>query len=459
MNTATLTIKQNVETVPTMQPSFGEAVRFWLKLGCISFGGPAGQVAIMHTELVERKRWIDEEHFLHGLNFCMLLPGPEAQQLATYIGWLFHGTKGGIVAGVLFVLPSAVILWLLSWLYVVYGTLPIIASLFYGLKPAVMALVAFAVLRIGGKALKSKVPWAIAAASFCSVAVFNLPFPLIVLGAACAGLVVQRLGGTSPLRLPSPQIIQTGLQEQRKQWFKRSLTVIALCGSLWIAPILASMFVRGETDILTQQGVFFSKAAMVTFGGAYAVLPYVATEAVEQFHWLSAAQMMDGLGLAETTPGPLIMIVQFVGFVGAWNHALHAGSTQPLALATLGAAMTTWVTFAPCFLWIFLGAPYIERLRSSRLISSALQAITAAVVGVVLNLALWFSVHTIAPTIAANSFASVLSSGIARIADIDFFALSAAIVLFVGLWRFKWNIILVVLCGAALGATYKLFFA
>lgn len=448
MNTTTLTIEQ---TSQTTHPTFAEAVRFWLKLGFISFGGPAGQVAIMHTELVERKGWLQEDRFLHALNFCMLLPGPEAQQLATYTGWLMHGTKGGIAAGVLFVLPSAVILWLLSWLYVSYGNVPIIAALFYGLKPAVMALVAHAVVRIGGKALKSRVSWAITAASFAAIALGNVPFPLIIAAATCIGLATQLSDKTSPILASASSELSTAAHTVPS--LRRSLIVIAVWGGLWIAPILAASLLRGKTDILTLQGEFFSKAAMVTFGGAYSVLPYVAKEAAQHFHWLSAAQMMDGLGLAETTPGPLIMVVQFVGFVGAWNHALLAGSTQPLLLATFGAGISTWVTFAPCFLWIFLGAPYIEQLRSSRLISSALQAITAAVVGVVLNLALWFSVHTIAP----SGFS--WNSGNIALESIDFFALALAVVMFVGLWRYKWNVIAVIAVGAFIGAVYKLFLA
>jgi chromate transporter len=412
-----------------------------LKLGFISFGGPTGQIAIMHTELVDRKRWISETRFLHALNYCMLLPGPEAQQLAIYIGWLLHRTAGGIVAGALFVLPSAVLLWALSYVYVAFGEVPWIKAVFLGLKPAVIAIVAAAVLRIGRRALKNAVMWSIAAAAFVAIFFLDAPFPLIILTAGVLGLigqrhaprwfkVVQTHGGSA-----SGQAVIDDLHlspEHARPTMGRALRVLVTCLVLWWAPILAVAYALGTRHTLCQEGLFFSKAAMVTFGGAYAVLPYVAQQAVERYSWLAPGQMLDGLGLAESTPGPLIMVVQFVGFVGAWRQP---GELPPLVAATLGAAITTWATFLPCFLWIFLGAPYIERLRGNRHLSAALSAITAAVVGVVLNLAVWFGHHVIVPTPER----------------IDWFALVVAVVAFVGMSRWKWDIMVVVAGGAALG--------
>ncbi len=421
-------------------PSFAEAFRFWLKLGFISFGGPTGQIAIMHTELVEKRRWISESRFLHALNYCMLLPGPEAQQLATYIGWLLHRTLGGLVAGSLFVLPSAVLLWALSYIYVGWGSVPAIASIFYGLKPAVMAIVAHAVVRIGSKALKNSIMWTLAALAFVGIYFLKAPFPLIILLAGLIGLVGGRLWPDrfviiKPHTKPGRDSILSDVDlapEHARVSLARSVRVTLVCLVLWWAPVGLLGAWLGWQDARFQQGIFFSKAAMVTFGGAYAVLPYVAQQAVERFGWLNGPQMLDGLGLAETTPGPLIMVVQFVGFVGAWNQP---GNLSPLVAASLGAAITTWVTFVPCFLWIFLGAPYIERLRGSGRLSAALSAITAAVVGVVLNLAVWFGLHVIFPKPGA----------------VDLFAAAVSAVAFVGLWRWKWDIIPVVIGGGTLG--------
>lgn len=392
-----------IETVAPAHPSFGEALRFWLKLGFISFGGPTGQIAIMHDELVERKRWIDEDRFLHALNYCMLLPGPEAQQLATYIGWLLHRTAGGIVAGALFVLPSALLLWVLSYIYVVHGNVPWIAAIFAGLKPVVVAIVAHAVVRIGRKSLKNGVMWCIAAAAFAAIALLHAPFPAIILAAGLIGLiggtywksrfVVLKGHGAKAGHAPTPVAAALDLSHTQPS-LGRVLRVLVVCAVLWGGPIAAAWHWLGREHAVTQQGVFFSKAAMVTFGGAYAVLPYVAQQAVEHYGWLAAPQMLDGLGLAETTPGPLIMVLQFVGFLGGWHQP---GSLSPLLAATLGAAMTMWVTFLPCFLWIFLGAPYVERMRDNQRITAALSCITAAVVGVVLNLAVWFGWHVLLP--------------------------------------------------------------
>jgi chromate transporter len=422
---------------PHVRPTFGEAFRFWLKLGFISFGGPAGQIAIMHRELVERRRWISEQRFLHALNYCMLLPGPEAQQLATYVGWLLHGSWGGVVAGALFVLPSAVILWGLSWAYVTLGSVPWIVGMLYGLKPAVLAIVAAAVLRIGQKVLKNPLMFALAASAFVALAVFAAPFPAVVLAAGLLGWIGGRIAPEKFAVLKGHGKADdeaSGEAPPPSIW--RAVKVLLICGALWWGPILAVGALLGWDSAFFQQGIFFSKTAMVTFGGAYAVLPYVSQQAVEHFGWLKPTQMMDGLGLAETTPGPLIMVLQFVGFVGAWQQP---GGLPPLAAATLGAAITTWATFVPCFLWIFLGAPYIERLRGNVRLNAALSAITAAVVGVILNLAVLFGWHVLRPE--AGRW--------------DWFATAVTVVALAGLIRWKWDVIVVVLGGALAGLAWS----
>lgn len=381
-------------------PSFGEALRFWIKLGWISFGGPAGQIAIMHKELVDKRRWLSDEHFLHALNFCMLLPGPEAQQLATYLGWRLHGARGGIAAGVLFVLPSVFILFALSWLYMAAGDVVWIRGLFYGLMPAVIAIVISAVKRIGSKALKTPALWTLALLSFVAIFCFKISFVIIIAAAALIGFVGGRKlpkwfpaakGHAAAGAMHSPAL---ELPPAPAGGWLRTLTVSTLCLLLWWLPVLAVGAWLGWSSIQFGQGIFFSKAALVTFGGAYAVLPYVSQMAVEHHGWLSQEQMMAGLGLAETTPGPLIMVLQFVGFVGAWQHP---GSLNPLASAALGAGITTWVTFLPCFLFVFLGAPHVESLRERPALAATMTAITAAVVGVILNLAIWFAWHALKP--------------------------------------------------------------
>lgn len=420
-------------------PMFREAFRFWLKLGFISFGGPSGQIAMMHTELVEKKRWIDQSRFLHALNFCMLLPGPEAQQLAIYIGWLWHRTWGGIVAGALFVIPSIFILWTLSYVYVAFGHVAWIAAIFYGLKPAVLAIVAAAVINIGRKALRNAIMWLIAAAAFVAIYFFHAPFPLIIISAGLLGFIAGKFW---PRIVAAPSAENAGstftdqLPIQARPTLARALRVCTISVLLWWAPILLVGILLGTQHTIFREGIFFSKAAMVTFGGAYAVLPYVSQQAVENYHWLGAGQMLDGLGLAETTPGPLIMVLQFVGFLGGWNHP---GNLSPLLAATLGAFITTWTTFTPCFLWIFLGAPYIEKLRDNALLSSALAAVTAAVVGVILNLAVWFGIHVIFP----------------QTGEVDWFAATVCAIAFVGMLRWKWNIVPVVLGSGLLGLVYK----
>ena len=431
-------------------PSFREAFLFWLKLGFISFGGPAGQIAMMQAELVEKRKWISQARFLHALNYCMLLPGPEAQQLAIYIGWLLHRTRGGIVAGALFVIPSMFVLWGLSYVYAAYGNLPWIAAIFYGLKPAVMAIVAFAVVRIGKKALKNSVMWSLALLAFVAIFFFKVPFPAIILSAGVIGLIGGKLwtdkflvikGHDSKQESDQKSVLDDDHEspEHTRPSLARGIRICVTCLLLWWIPVVLAGLWKGWDHTLFKEGVFFSKAAVVTFGGAYAVLPYVAQQALEHYEWLKRGQMMDGLGLAETTPGPLIMVTQFVGFMGGWNKP---GGMSPLAAATLGAAITTWTTFVPCFLWVFLGGPYIERLRGNVRLSTALSAITAAVVGVILNLAVWFGLHVLFP-----------DNG-----GVDFFALAVGAVAFAGMMKWKWDIIPVVLGAGCAGLVYQMIF-
>jgi chromate transporter len=380
--------------------SLGEAFRVWLRIAALSFGGPAGQIAVMHRILVEEKRWISENRFLHALNYCMLLPGPEAQQLATYVGWLMHRTVGGIMAGGLFILPGIVAIMGLSWIYALYGKVGIVAALFFGLKAAVLAIVLEAVVRIGKRALKNRILVGLAAAAFVAIFFFDAPFPLIVFAAGLIGFLGARFdlphfqsgGHGDDAQEDEGHLLGGHLPARASPDMGRSLRVAALWLTLWLAPVLALVLILGRADVFSQIAVFFSKMAMVTFGGAYAVLAYVAQQAVDTYGWLQPGEMLDGLGMAETTPGPLIMVLQFVGFMAAFRDA---GALDPLVAGTLGGLLATWVTFAPCFLWIFLGAPYIEILRGNRALSGALSAVTAAVVGVILNLAIWFGIHTI----------------------------------------------------------------
>ncbi|MCG2578595.1 chromate efflux transporter [Dechloromonas sp. XY25] len=441
------------ETVdsPPAAVSFGQAVLFWLKLGFISFGGPAGQIAIMHQELVERRRWISERRFLHALNYCMVLPGPEAQQLATYIGWLMHRTRGGIVAGGLFVLPSLFILIGLSWVYIAYGEMPLVAGLFYGIKPAVTAIVVQAAHRIGSRALKNNVLWAIAAASFVAIFALDVPFPAIVAVAAAIGYVGGRIapdrfkagGGHGKADksfgralidddTPTPDYALFG-------WTK--LARVALLGALlWLVPMALLAACYGWDHTLTQMGWFFTKAALLTFGGAYAVLPYVYQGAVGHYGWLTPSQMIDGLALGETTPGPLIMVVTFVGFVGGYVKAVFGPDSLFLAGA-VAATLVTWFTFLPSFVFILMGGPFIETTHNDLKFTAPLTAITAAVVGVILNLALFFGYHVLWPKGFAGTFEWVSA----------LIALGAAIALF----RFKANVIHVIAGCAVIGYLVK----
>ncbi len=411
------------------RPSFREACHFWFKLGCISFGGPAGQIAIMQTELVDRRRWIDSPRFLHALNFCMLLPGPEAQQLATYCGWLLHGVRGGIVAGALFVLPAALLLWGLGVLYVTLGEVAVVAGIFTALQPAVLAIVVSALWKLGRRALRQPTQWLLAAASFAALAFFAVPFPAVVAGAAVLGaLFLHRTDETATA---------SDSRSTPPPFGPHLLRVLGVGLPLWFAPVFVAAWGLGSQHTLVHEGWFFTKAALVTFGGAYAVLPYVAQQAVEHFSWLTPAQMLDGLGLAETTPGPLVLVLQFVGFMGGYQHP---GDLPPLLAATLGAGITVWTTFVPCFLWIFLGAPYLERLRGIARLNGALTAVTAAVVGVILNLAVWFAGPVLFPERA-----------------LDGVALAIAATALVALLRFKIDLLWIVLGAASFGAGRALF--
>ena len=431
---------------------FWEAFRFWLKLGFISFGGPAGQISIMHQELVERRHWISEKRFLHALNYCMVLPGPEAQQLATYIGWLMHRSWGGIVAGGLFVLPSLLILIALSWVYIAFGHVAWVAGIFYGIKPVVTAIVIQAAHRIGSRALKNKVLWGISAASFVAIFALNAPFPLIVAVAALVGYVGGRVipqdfqmgGGHGQAKqshgaalidddTPPPE-------HARFRWFNL-LRMVVIGALLWVLPMGFLTSVYGWEHTFTQMAWFFTKAALLTFGGAYAVLPYVYQGAVGQYAWLTPTQMIDGLALGETTPGPLIMVVAFVGFVGGYVQAVFGPEHQFLAGA-MAATLVTWFTFLPSFLFILAGAPLVEATHNDLKFTAPLTAITAAVVGVIANLALFFGHHVLWP----NGFSGAF----------DWFSALIAVCAAIALFKFKTGVIRVILAGALAGLVYTL---
>lgn len=380
---------------PTHGVSLREATGVWARIAALSFGGPAGQIAVMHRIVVEERRWVDEGRFLHALNVCMLLPGPEAQQLATYLGWLMHRTLGGVIAGVLFVIPGAVAIMALSIVYALYGQVPAIGALFFGLKAAVLAIVLQAVLRVGRRALRTRAQWALAAASFAGIFLLGLPFPVIVLGAGLIGFLAARAGsaafaGAAPPPEAASLLGDTLPAHTRDR--RAAFRIAGTCLALWLVPVGAILLALGPGDVFARIATFFSTMAVVTFGGAYAALAYVAQQAVESFHWLSPREMLDGLGLAETTPGPLIMVMQFVAFMGAYRNP---GELAPLTSGILGGLLATWVTFVPCFLFVFLAAPFAEALRGNARVVGALNAVTAAVVGVILNLAVWFSLHTI----------------------------------------------------------------
>ena len=444
------TDKSAISNQPPPPVGLGEAFRYWLKLGFISFGGPAGQIAIMHQDLVERKRWISEKRFLHALNYCMLLPGPEAQQLATYIGWMMHRTWGGVISGGLFVLPSLFILIALTWVYLAFGNVPLVAGLFYGIKPAVTAIVLFAAYRIGSRALKNAVLWTISLAAFVAIFAFNAPFPYIVLGAGIIGYVGGRIapgkfitgGHGTAAKHYGAAIIDDATPTPAHALFRwgHFALVLAVFLAIWIAALGVLVALFGWDSALAQMGWFFTKAALLTFGGAYAVLPYVYQGGVEHYQWLTATQMIDGLALGETTPGPLIMVVAFVGFVGAWTKA--ALGPEALALAgCLGAVVATFFTFLPSFLFILLGGPLVESTHGNLQFTAPLTGITAAVVGVILNLAVFFAWHVFWPAGFSGPF--------------EWFSVLVALAAIVALWRFKSGMIPVILgCGAA-GLIYR----
>jgi chromate transporter len=390
--------RQDTAAQPSHGVSLAEAFSVWLRIALLSFGGPAGQIAVMHRILVEEKRWVSEGRFLHALNYCMLLPGPEAQQLATYIGWLMHRTRGGLIAGLLFILPGAIAIMALSLIYASFGNVGFVAALFFGLKAAVLAIVLQAVVRVGRRALKNNTMRALAGTAFLAIFFLDVPFPAIVFGAGLIGYLGGKAGldafevGGHGAASEDDSLLGDELGAHTRPSWQRSLGVASIWLLLWLTPVAALLLTLGSASVFSQIAVFFSKMAMVTFGGAYAVLAYVAQQAVENYGWLKPGEMLDGLGMAETTPGPLIMVLQFVGFMAAFRAP---GALPPLAAGALGGLLATWVTFAPCFLWIFLGAPYVERLRGNKALSAALAAITAAVVGVILNLAIWFAIHTV----------------------------------------------------------------
>jgi len=442
--------------------SFGEAFRVWLRVAMLSFGGPAGQIAVMHKILVDEKHWISEGRFLHALNYCMLLPGPEAQQLATYIGWLLHRTAGGIMAGGLFILPGIIAIMGLSYIYAAYGHVGFVEALFFGLKAAVLAIVIQAVVRVGKRALRNRIMIALAAIAFIAIFFFDVPFPVIIIGAGVIGYLgaisgrpefaAIKHGGAKGKPAAIDSMLGEAMPDHVRPKVSRALMVGAVWLSLWLIPVAALLIWLGEANVFSQIALFFSKMALVTFGGAYAVLAYVAQQAVEHYHWVSPPEMLDGLGMAETTPGPLIMVLQFVGFMAAYRDP---GTLSPMLAATLGGLLATWVTFTPCFLWIFLGAPFIETLRGNKGLAGALSAITAAVVGVILNLSIWFALHTVfRATTPVRSFG--LSFDLPVASSVDLPALVLAIAAAIAIFRFNLGMLTVLGGSCATGVALRL---
>jgi chromate transporter len=452
------------EARPSHGVSFAEAFRVWLRIALLLFGGPAGQIAVMHRILVEEKRWIGETRFLHALNYCMLLPGPEAQQLATYIGWLMHRTAGGVMAGVLFVIPGAVSIMALSIVYALFGKVGIVSALFFGLKAAVLAVVLQAVVRIGSKALKNRVMVALAAAAFVGIFFFGVPFPVIILAAGLIGFLAGRAGtpafqvggghgsAANTTLADADALLGESLPEHARPTLAHALRVAGICLVLWLTPVVALLVTLGPGHVFSQIATFFSTMAVVTFGGAYAVLAYVAQQAVEAYGWLAPGEMLDGLGMAETTPGPLIMVLQFVGFMGAFRDP---GYLSPLMAGVLGGLLATWVTFVPSFLFVFLGAPFIEALRGTAALHGALSAITAAVVGVVLNLAIWFAIHTVfREAWPVRGFGFAFDAPV--LASVNPWALGLSAAAVIAVFRFKAGMIPTLAACAAAGAVLNL---
>ena len=446
--------------LPAHGISFNDTLLVWIRVAVLSFGGPAGQIAVMHRILVEEKNWISEARFLHALNYCMLLPGPEAQQLATYIGWLLHRTIGGIVAGGLFILPGIFAIMGLSYVYAAYGDVGFVDALFFGLKAAVLAIVIQAVARVGKRALRNPIMVALAAMAFVAISFFGAPFPLIIVAAAAIGLVGAKLGRPEFAAIEHggkrTAVIDSMLGESVPHHVRpntsRTLRVAAAWLAIWLVPVLTLLIALGPHDVFSQIAIFFSKMAVVTFGGAYAVLAYVAQQAAGYYHWVSPREMLDGLGMAETTPGPLIMVVQFVGFMGAFRGA---SGMSPMLAGTLGGLLATWVTFAPCFLWIFVGAPYIEALRGNKALAGALSAITAAIVGVILNLSIWFALHTLfRQTFLVQGFG--LSFDAPALNSIDPPALALSIAAAFAIFRFNIGMLVVLATSCIMGILLRL---
>lgn len=431
------------------KPSFGTASRFWTKLGFINFGGPTGQISIMHTELVDRRGWISEDRFLHALNYCVLLPGPEAQQLAIYVGWLLHKIRGGLVAGVTFVVPSFFLMLGLSWIAAAHGDVTWVAGVFAGLGAAVVGIVAAAGLRMGRKALRSRAHVAVAAFAFAAIFLVGVPFPLIIIGVGVLGVLARRT--FAPADSSSKDAEAAAEAHHTHVSWKRTVTVLVVGLAVWWIPLLFVASLDFGTTVFRDEAFFFAKAAVVTFGGAYAVLAYINQAAVLQYGWVTQAQMVTGLGLAESTPGPLIMVTEFVGFLGAYQ--LH-GNLSPVAAGTLGAVVTVWATFAPCFLWIFLGAPYIERLRGNVRISAALGAITAAVVGIIASVAVTFAVNTLFAIVRTRDVAWTVVA-VPVLSSVKVPALIVAVVTFVGMHKLKWHVVPIVLGAGAAGLIWS----
>ena len=449
--------------IETPSIPLAEAVKVWARVAALSFGGPAGQIAVMHRIVVEERRWIGERRFLHALNYCMLLPGPEAQQLAIYIGWLMNRTIGGLIAGALFVFPGFLAIMVLSVLYALYGGVGPVSALFFGLKSAVLVVVIQAVVRVGGRALRNRAQIAIAAAAFIGLFLLHIPFPFIILAAGVIGFAGQRLGlhafdggggGHGPKVqnevLDSESVLGEGTPAHARPNLAWSLKVSGTLLILWITPVALLAVTLGWQNVFTQIAVFFSQMAVVTFGGAYAVLAYVAQEAVHTYGWLKPGEMLDGLGMAETTPGPLIMVTQFVGFMGGLRNA---EGISPLAAGVLGGMLTTWVTFVPCFLWIFLGAPFVEALRGARALNAALTAITAAVVGVVLNLAVWFALHVLFTQVTSLR-AGILTIDVPNLGSLNLPATVLMLGAAFAAFRFKVGVLPLLLVCSAVGVAW-----
>lgn len=443
-------------TLPAHGVSLAEATRVWFRVALLSFGGPAGQIAVMHRIIVEERRWVSEARFLHALNYCHLLPGPEAQQLAIYIGWLMHRTLGGLIAGLLFVVPGIIALMALSWIYALWGDVSFIAGLFFGLKAAVLAVVVEAVLRVGRRALKSRLAVVIAGIAFLALFLFGLPFPLVVIGAGLTGFIADQLGypvarGKVGGAESSDDLLGEGIPEHVRPSFARALAVVGTWVPIWLGPVVVLVLMFGADNIYARLSVFFSEVAVVSFGGAYAVLAYVAQQAVTTYHWVKPDEMLQGLGMAETTPGPLIMVVQHVGFLAGYRTP---GALPPLVAGTLAGLLVTWVTFAPCFLWVFLGAPYIEVLRGAKALSAALSAVTAAIVGVILNLAVWFGLHVLfRQTVPTRAYG--INVDIPAMTSIDLPSAVIAVAAAVALFRFKVGIIPTLLGAAVAGVVVR----